>query len=137
LRRDGLRWIPKVNGQIMAPVVSLHTLGDLFVPFSMQQIYKQRATANGSDQWLVQRAIRGVTHCDFTNAEMSKGFTDLVQWVKQGTKPAGDDVTTAATVAATTYGCAHTNNKVDGDDSGSTKALRGLVAQSGKSCPAS
>lgn len=48
LRRDGLRWIPKVNGQFSIPVVSLHTLGDMYVPFSMQQIYKRRADANGS-----------------------------------------------------------------------------------------
>ena len=32
-RRDGLRWIPQVNGEISIPVVSIHTLGDLFVPF--------------------------------------------------------------------------------------------------------
>ncbi|MEO8808501.1 MAG: alpha/beta hydrolase, partial [Burkholderiaceae bacterium] len=30
LRRDGLRWIPKVNGEFKIPVVSIHTLGDLF-----------------------------------------------------------------------------------------------------------
>ena len=136
LRRDGLRWIPKVNGQVSVPVVTLHTLGDLFVPFNMQQIYRNRVVANGSDQWVVQRAIRGVTHCDFTNAEQTKAFSDMVKWVKQGTKPVGDDVLTASTVAAANYGCTYTNNTTDGDDAASTKALRGLVAQAGKSCPA-
>ena len=136
LRRDGLRWIPKLQGQVSVPVVTMHTLGDLFVPFSMQQIYKGRVVANGADQWLVQRAIRGVTHCDFTLAEESKAFSDMVKWVKQGTKPVGDDVVTPATVAASNYGCTHTNNTLVGDDVASTKALRGLVAQAGKSCPA-
>ncbi|HEX3140856.1 MAG TPA: alpha/beta hydrolase, partial [Rhizobacter sp.] len=37
LRTDGLRWVPKVNGEFKIPVVSIHTLGDLFVPFSMEQ----------------------------------------------------------------------------------------------------
>ena len=43
LRRDGLRWIPQVNGIFRIPVVSLHTLGDLYVPFHMQQIFRERA----------------------------------------------------------------------------------------------
>jgi pimeloyl-ACP methyl ester carboxylesterase len=136
LRRDGLRWIPKVNGQPQSPVLTMHTLGDLFVPFSMEQVYRQRLTATGFGDKVVQRAIRGATHCDFTNAEMSKGFSDLVAWVKAGTKPAGDDVTTPATIAATKYGCTFTNDTVDADDSNSTKQLRGLITQLGKSCTA-
>jgi hypothetical protein len=42
LRRDGLRWIPVTSGDINIPVVTLHTLGDLYVPFSMEQIYQRR-----------------------------------------------------------------------------------------------
>jgi pimeloyl-ACP methyl ester carboxylesterase len=136
LRRDGLRWIPKVNGQPQAPVLTMHTLGDLFVPFNMEQVYRQRLTANGNGDKVVQRAIRGVTHCDFTNAEMKKGFTDLVAWVKAGTKPAGDDVLTAATVANARYGCSFTNDTVDQDDAASTGQLRGLVTQAGRACSA-
>ncbi|HYF20029.1 MAG TPA: alpha/beta hydrolase [Ramlibacter sp.] len=136
LRRDGLRWIPKVNGQLMAPVLTLHTLGDLFVPFNMEQVYRQRADAQGAGGRLVQRAIRGASHCDFTIAEMSQGFSDLVKWVKDGTKPAGDDVLTPATVAAPTYGCTFTRDALVPDDSSTTRALRGAIAQAGKTCPA-
>ncbi len=141
LRRDGARWVPLLNGKPYAPIVTLHTLGDLFVPFSMQQIYRKRVDAAGparADR-VVQRAIRGATHCDFTNAEMQAGFDDMVKWVKQGTKPAGDDVLTAATVAAPTYGCKYTQNifhPVD-EATGSTRTLRGLIQQLGQSCPAS
>lgn len=60
LRRDGLRWIPVSPGDISIPVVTLHTLGDLYVPFSMQQIYQRRVADKGRGQWLVQRAIRGL-----------------------------------------------------------------------------
>lgn len=108
LRTDGLRWIPKVNGQFSVPVVTLHTLGDMYVPFSMQQIYRKRAEANGNGNLLVQRAIRAPSHCDFTVQEQIDAFKDMVAWVETGTKPAGDDVLTPATVAAPNYGCQFT-----------------------------
>ncbi|MDB5999269.1 MAG: hypothetical protein JWP52_968 [Rhizobacter sp.] len=116
LRRDGLRWIPKVNGEFSVPVVTLHTLGDLFVPFKMEQVYRQRAVTKGTDQWLVQRAIRDVGHCTFTAAEATTAFDDMVKWEAGGPKPAGDDVLTAATVADPRYGCTFTNNTPSIDD---------------------
>lgn len=136
LRRDGLRWIPKANGEINIPVVTLHTLGDLYVPFSMQQIYKRRVTDKGNDKWLVQRAIRGASHCDFTVAEQVDAFQAMVLWEQGGAKPGGDDVLTAATVAQPTYGCAYTRDAVGGDDSANTKTLRGVIAAQQLSCPA-
>lgn len=135
LRRDGLRWIPVINGEFRIPVVSIHTLGDLFVPFSMQQVYQQRTAAKGNSNWLVQRAIRGASHCDFTVAEQVQAFTDMVTWEQGGPKPAGDDVVTPAIVAAPTYGCTFTNNTlVPGEESGVTAALRPGVAAA-RPCP--
>jgi len=140
LRRDGLRWVPVVAGKPYAPAVSIHTLGDIFVPFSMQQVYRQRLNAAGTTyaNRVVHRAIRGASHCDFTNAEMAEAFDDMVKWVKQNTKPAGDDVMTAATVAAPTYGCGFTRNTLHPVDeaTGTTRTLRGLIAQMGQNCPA-
>lgn len=136
LRRDGLRWIPVINGEFKIPVVSIHTLGDLFVPFSMQQIYQQRSTAKGNGNWLVQRAIRGASHCDFTVAEQVQAFTDMVAWAEGGVKPAGDDVTTPATVAAASYGCTFTNDTLGADDGGTVTALRaGIAANPANTCP--
>ena len=136
LRRDGLRWIPKVNGQISIPVMSLHTLGDLFVPFSMQQVYQRRVTAAGNGQRLVQRAIRGASHCDFTVAEQVEAFDALVAWEQGGPRPAGDDVVTPATVAAPSYGCAFTRNTLGPDDAGFVGTLRAGIARSTAACPA-
>ena len=110
LRTDGLRWIPKINGEFSIPVVSLHTLGDLFVPFKMEQVYAARAKAKGNDKWLVQRAIRDVGHCAFTAAEAAAAFDAMVKWEAGGAKPAGDDVTTPAVLADPKYGCAYTVN---------------------------
>ena len=136
LRTDGLRWIPQVNGEFSVPVVTIHTLGDLFVPFNMQQIYAQRAAAAGSSGMLVQRAIRGVSHCDFTIAEQVRAFEDMVAWEQGGDKPEGDDMLDAATVGASDYGCRFTDNTLGADDSGTTQALRPTAAAL-RPCPAS
>ena len=135
LRTDGLRWIPKANGEFKIPVVSIHTLGDLFVPFSMEQVYQKRVAAKGNSAWLVQRAIRGISHCDFTNAEQVAAFDDMIKWEAGGAKPAGDDVVTAATVAATTYGCTFTKNTPGPDDSAGTLGLRQIIAATTPACP--
>ena len=135
LRRDGLRWIPQVNGEFKIPVVSIHTLGDLFVPFSMQQTYQKRTAAKGNGAWLVQRAIRGASHCDFTVAEQVAAFDDMIRWERDGIKPSGDDVVTAATVAAPAYGCTYTNNSFGADDGNLVKQLRGGILMSAP-CPA-
>jgi len=104
----GLANIPVVNGTPPVPVLSLHNLGDLFVPFSMEQVYAERVAAHGRSHLLVQRAIRGVGHCDFTPAELIQAFTDLVAWVEHGVRPAGDEVLDPAVVADPRYGCAFT-----------------------------
>ncbi len=135
LRTDGLRWIPKANGEFKIPVVSIHTLGDLFVPFSMEQVYQKRVAAKGNSGWLVQRAIRGVSHCDFTVAEQVAAFDDMIKWERDGIKPAGDDVVTPATVAAPTYGCTFTKNTLGPDESGTTKALRPATVANSAACP--
>ena len=116
LRRDGLRWIPTSPGNISIPVVSIHTLGDLFVPFKMEQVYFDRTKAKGTDRFLVQRAIRDVGHCAFTAAEATTAFDDMVKWEAGGPKPAGDDVKTAAVLASPTYGCTFTKNTPSADD---------------------
>jgi hypothetical protein len=134
LRTDGLRWVPKVNGDFKIPVVSIHTLGDMFVPFNMEQVFQKRVAAKGNSGWLVQRAIRGVSHCDFTVAEQVDAFDAMIKWERDGVKPAGDDVVTAATVAAPAYGCTYTVNTLGPDESATTKALRpAVVAQA--ACP--
>ncbi len=135
LRRDGLRWVPAINGEFKIPVVSIHTLGDLFVPFSMEQVYQKRVAAKGNSGWLVQRAIRGATHCDFTIAEQTEAFDDMIKWERDGIKPGGDDVVTPATVAASTYGCTYTRNTMGPDESGTTRAVRAGILQSTPACP--
>ena len=135
LRTDGLRWVPKANGEFKIPVVTIHTLGDLFVPFNMEQVYQKRVAAKGNSTWLVQRAIRGASHCDFTVAESETAFDDMIKWERDGIKPLGDDVVTAAVVAAPTYGCKFTKNNLGPDDAAFVGQLRAGIAQSSAACP--
>ena len=104
----GVANVPVVNGTPPVPVLTLYDLDDLFVPFSMEQVYARRVAAAGLSDRVVQRAIRGVGHCDFNATELVTAFTDLVRWVEAGVKPAGDDVLTPSVVAAPTYGCQFT-----------------------------
>jgi pimeloyl-ACP methyl ester carboxylesterase len=107
-RRDGLANIPAITGRLPIPVLSLHTIGDLFVPFSMEQIYARRAAARGASGLLVTRAIRDHGHCGFALPEEERAFADLVDWVENGVEPAGDDVLDAGNVASPTFGCQFT-----------------------------
>jgi hypothetical protein len=104
-----LTGVPHVYGRPAIPVLSLHDVGDLFVPFSMEQIYARRVAANGRSGLFVSRAIRGVGHCDFTPAELTRGFDDLVRWVDGGRRPAGDAILDRRAVASPAFGCRFTD----------------------------
>lgn len=108
---DGLSQVPVISGDITIPVLTLHNLGDLFVPVLNEVEYASRVAGHGKSDLLVQRAIRGVVHCDFTAAEFSSAFIDLVTWVETGVKPAGDDWLTPSTVADPSFGCKFTDGK--------------------------
>jgi hypothetical protein len=104
-----LSGIPAVTGDPRIPVLSLHGLGDLFVPFSMEQAYAWRTLLHGQRGLFVSRAIRSTGHCDFTQAELQRGFDDLVRWVRTGRRPAGDPVLHRRLVARPTFGCRFTD----------------------------
>ena len=80
------------TGGITVPVLSVHTTGDAFVPFSLEQDYRRKAIAAGTDHLLVQRAIRRPNHCQFEAAELARAFDDLVAWMEDGVRPEGDNV---------------------------------------------
>jgi pimeloyl-ACP methyl ester carboxylesterase len=102
---NGLSNIPPILATFRIPVLSIHTIGDLFVPLSMEQIYALRAKDQGTSNLLVQRAIRDHNHCGFAVSEEEAAFSDLVNWVTNGVKPAGDDILTPTAVADPKFGC--------------------------------
>jgi hypothetical protein len=108
-RRNGIANVTPTTGDLHIPMLTLHTLGDLFVPFHMEQEYASRVKAKGYSHNLVQRATRDIGHCTFTPTELVTTFVDLVTWVEAGVKPAGDNVLDPAAVAAPTFGCQFTD----------------------------
>ncbi len=100
--------LPENKGRFVDPMLTIHNLGDLFVPFNNEVEYYERVQANGFPNKLVQRAIRGAGHCDFTTAEWITSFQDLENWAENGVKPEGDIVNDPAAVADPSYGCRFT-----------------------------
>jgi hypothetical protein len=104
-----LTGIPVVRGDPRIPVLSLHDIGDQFVPFSMEQIYAREAATHHQAGLFVSRAIRGDAHCGFTQAELRRGFSDLVRWVRTGHRPDGDAILAPQVVARPDFGCRFTD----------------------------
>ncbi len=59
----------------------------------MERSYREKVDAAGAGDLLVQRAIRAGGHCQFSDQELVAAFDDLVRWVEDGAKPAGEDLT--------------------------------------------
>ncbi|GGF46907.1 alpha/beta hydrolase [Marmoricola endophyticus] len=110
-----LTQVPTIQGRPDVPVLSLHGLGDYYVPFDEEQIYARDVAANHQQSLLVQRAIREAGHCEFTPTEAARGFADLTRWVESRDakgpvlRPEGDDVLKPAAVADPSYGCRFTD----------------------------
>ena len=112
IREDGVRWLPLVQGDFDVPVLTMHTLGDFFVPFVHQRMYLEAAMEYGNEDMLVQRAIRAPGHCDFSPSEFATATSDFLAWVNGGeaAKPAGDEMLDADVIADDHYGCSFTMN---------------------------
>jgi pimeloyl-ACP methyl ester carboxylesterase len=80
------------TGRLRGPLLTLHTTGDGWVPFSHEQRYRRKTIAAGTSDLLVQRAIRRARHCELTATERAQALDDLVTWLEHGTRPDGDDV---------------------------------------------
>lgn len=123
--------IPRIFGTPKVPVLTLHGLGDMFVPFSMEEQYAQRVARHGQSDLLVQRAVREAGHCEYTPTEVGRAWADLQKWVqarghhaRAAARPAGDVVTDPRVVASPTYGCRFTDQTAYADpDNFPTRAL--------------
>src|SRR5262249_19404023 len=90
--RSAIPAFAELTGRITVPVLTLHMTGDGWVPFGLQQSYRRRTVAAGTDHLLVQRAVRWPGHCGFDGETREQAFDDLVAWMERGIKPTGDDV---------------------------------------------
>ncbi|MDJ0760517.1 MAG: hypothetical protein QNJ19_14075 [Woeseiaceae bacterium] len=123
-----LQRIPEIRGRIAIPVLSVHTLGDLFVPFASEQIYAREVQSHGRSELLVSRATRAIGHCEFSSEELIQTFDDLVNWVNNGVRPAGDDILDPEKVSDTFYGCQFTKGTLPGEFA-TPEALRSGICE--------
>jgi hypothetical protein len=91
------------DGRIERPLMTMHGTGDLYVPIFLERTLKHAVNAAGKEALLTQRVYRIGAHCQFSQAEMTKAFDDLVAWVTTGQKPRGDDVDADLTNAGLTF----------------------------------
>lgn len=134
IQSRGLRWVPEGRGELSAPLMVLHTLGDLTVPVGLQKKYRQRVQSSGRDHLLVQRMIRDVGHCSFTVAEVATAFDDLVKWVEANAVPTGDDLLAPNALQSVDAGCTYTDNRSSTEDR-ADPAKRLLYQKSYPVCP--
>ncbi|MCF8111101.1 MAG: carboxylesterase family protein [Desulfobacteraceae bacterium] len=97
-----------VHGDITIPVLSMHDIGDYFVPFEHERIYAGKVADAGNSNLLRTRIYRSIDHCGFTPQETIQAFADLAAWVEGGIVPEGNNVLDPAQVAADDYGCQFT-----------------------------
>jgi hypothetical protein len=100
--------LPDVTGTPGIPVVSVHGIGDLFVPFSMEQDYARLADAQGQGDLFVSRAVREVEHCGYNNSELASAFSALTNWISTGQQAAGDQILNPKAVSSPYFGCRFT-----------------------------
>ncbi|MBN1170696.1 MAG: hypothetical protein JXA67_00855, partial [Micromonosporaceae bacterium] len=115
-------------GRPGVPVLALTGIGDLLTPLSLPQQYARRISGNGQSDLLVARAVRGVAHCEYTQAETERAFSDLVAWAEQGARPAGDDLLDPEAVADPAFGCRFT----EGDHAGWTEPCVAPAVRNGE-----
>lgn len=101
----GLSNVPRIDGIIEIPTLTMHNIGDLFVPFHNEVVYAGEAEASGTRDLLVQRAILGASHCDFAAAEVIAGLGALIAWSDGGPKPGGQDFLDPTVVSDPDLGC--------------------------------
>ena len=80
------------TGRLTVPLITLHETGDAWVPLSLEQSYRRRTIAAGTDHLLVQRVVRAGSHCGVDGETREQAFDDLVAWIERGVRPQGEDV---------------------------------------------
>jgi pimeloyl-ACP methyl ester carboxylesterase len=69
------------SGDLVVPVVTLHTTGDPIVPFPHESAYSAKVSSAGAADLLTQQSADRYGHCAFEPAEIQSAFGTLVQRV--------------------------------------------------------
>jgi pimeloyl-ACP methyl ester carboxylesterase len=78
----------ETSGQLVSPLVTIHTTGDPIVPYWHELLYSAKVSASGSQSLHVNIPVFRYGHCNFKVGEVLLGFALLVHKVS-GTELAG------------------------------------------------
>jgi len=80
------------TGDLEIPALTISTFRDPLAPGFHRDLYGAAVAAAGNSNLLVQHTVPGTAngygHCTFTSQELVTAFSQLVQWVEFGIKPA-------------------------------------------------
>lgn len=100
---EARRW-HQVTGHFKTPLIAIHNPGDPLVPYSQAEGLTRHAQEAGSSGLLAQYRlpdmreplpagdIEGLSHCGFTQAQLSQGLGALRAWVNEGKIPSASAI---------------------------------------------
>jgi len=71
----------QTSGELVSPLVTLHTTGDPIIPYWQVNLYKAKVAASGSQSLFAHIPVRRYGHCEFKTSEVLVGFALLVRKV--------------------------------------------------------
>ena len=85
--REYLAKFADYTGNILKPVLTMHTLFDPLVPVSHENQYFRTVQAAGKTDLLFQTYTNGNGHCAFTGEQLITAVNAINNWVANGNKP--------------------------------------------------
>ena len=83
------------SGNILKPVLTMHTLYDPLVPVSHERDYAFTVARAARENMLFQTYTNGNGHCSFTGEQLVTAVTAINSWVVSGTRPTAANFPTA------------------------------------------
>jgi len=80
------------TGKIAKPMLAIHTSYDPLVPVTIPNTYSTLVELAGTQSLFVQQFVKHDGHCNIQPAEISRGFSELREWKKNGTRPVGGEL---------------------------------------------
>jgi pimeloyl-ACP methyl ester carboxylesterase len=75
------------TGEIVRPVLALHTTYDPLIPVRLSNAYAVRTALSGSRHLFAAQFVEARGHCAIAPAQVLSAFDDLAAWVRDGTRP--------------------------------------------------
>jgi len=80
------------NGILAKPMLAVHTTYDPIIPPESVSVYADLAQRSGSSRNFVQQYVKEDGHCHISGPETAAALEELIQWKRNGTRPAAGAV---------------------------------------------